>query len=237
MRLRALKLSAILWTLWAKLVFFMCIEVRRFTWDFIDSNMYVIKNGGKALVIDPIDSNEAFEFLKNCDSITVLLTHEHYDHISGLNRIRSEHSCIVIAQEQCSLRIQDKKKNLSAFANILMEISDTIPDKTIIPFVCKSAEITFLDSYVFDWEGIQILMVATPGHSPGSICILIENLLFSGDSLLARGAMNRFPGGNDKVYHEKTLPLLKELLTKANIVYPGHGTSEQPDGFMAIRSN
>lgn len=215
----------------------MCTEVRRFTWNFIDSNMYVIRNGDKALVIDPVDSNEAFEFIRNCDSITVLLTHEHYDHINGLNRIRAEHNCTVISQELCSLRIQDRKKNLSTFANALIEISTTTTKKTIIPFDCKGADITFIDNLFFEWEGIQILMVATPGHSPGSSCILIKKYLFSGDSLLARGPMNRFPGGNDREYHEKTLPVLSRLLAKTDIVYPGHGSCVRPSFFNIQNTN
>ena len=65
----------------------MGIEVRRFTWDYLDSNMYVLIAEGQALVIDPIDSDEAFEYMRPFHEITVLLTHEHFDHICGLNKL------------------------------------------------------------------------------------------------------------------------------------------------------
>lgn len=43
--------------------------------------MYVLMAEGQAIVIDPIDSDEAFENLRPFQEITVLLTHEHFDHI------------------------------------------------------------------------------------------------------------------------------------------------------------
>ena len=101
----------------------MGIEVRRFTWDYLDSNMHVLIEADQALVIDPIDSDDAFEYLRPFREIIVLLTHEHFDHICGLNRIRAEHNCTVIAHEKCSERIQSSKTNFSAMAETMMELS------------------------------------------------------------------------------------------------------------------
>ena len=101
----------------------MGIEVRRFTWDYLDSNMYVLIAEGQALVIDPIDSDEASEYVRPFHEITVLLTHEHFDHICGLNKLRAEHKCTVIAHEKCSERIQSSKANFSAMAETMMELS------------------------------------------------------------------------------------------------------------------
>ena len=201
----------------------MGIEVQRFTWDFLDSNMYVLIAEGQVLVIDPVDNKEAFEFLRSFQEIIVLLTHEHFDHISGLNRLRSEHKCIVIAQSRCSERIQSSKANFSAMAETILELSGKERNKRIEPFVCDKADIAFENKMVLNWVGNDIGIFSTPGHSPGSVCITVRNILFTGDSFLERGPMNRYPGGSERLYREKTIPLLRELLKQTNAIYPGHG--------------
>ena len=206
----------------------MGIEVRRFTWNYLDSNMYVLMAEGQALAIDPIDSEEVFDYLRSFHEITVLLTHEHFDHICGLNRIRAERKCVVIAQEKCSERIQNSKTNFSAMAETMLELSGNKGKKIIEPFVCKKADITFEEKMVLKWAGNDINIFSTPGHSPGSVCISVGDKLFTGDSLLERGPMNRFPGGSDKRFREKTIPILIKLLKNTDIIYPGHGVHFSP---------
>ena len=201
----------------------MGIEVRRFTWDYLDSNMYIVSVGDQVLVIDPIDSDEAFEYVRLFPEITVLLTHEHFDHVCGLNRLRAEHKCTVIAQEKCSERIQSSKTNFSAMAETMLELSGKRRDKRIAPFECKKADIIFEDRMVLNWAGNDIEIFSTPGHSPGSACFSIAEYLFTGDTLLQKGPMNRFPGGSKKDYLQKTIPIIKKKLKKTRIFYPGHG--------------
>ena len=201
----------------------MGIEVRRFTWDYLDSNMYALIAEGQALVIDPIDSDEAFDYLKPFQEVTVLLTHEHFDHICGLNRLRAEHECTVIAQEKCSERIQNSKTNFSAMAETMLELSGKERHKRVEPFVCEKADITFEDRYVLKWAGVDIELFSTPGHSPGSACFSLARYLFTGDSLLKEGAMLRFPGGSKIDYLHKMIPIIKQELKKTKLVFPGHG--------------
>lgn len=201
----------------------MGIEVRRFTWDYLDSNMYVLIAEGQALVIDPIDSDEAFEYMRPFHEITVLLTHEHFDHICGLNKLRAEHKCTIIAQEKCSERIQNSKMNFSAMAETMLELSGKKRDKRIEPFACEKADITFEDKMVLNWADNEIEIFSTPGHSPGSVCISISGLLFTGDSLLQKGPMNRFPGGSKMDYLQKAIPIIKKEMKKAEVIIPGHG--------------
>ena len=204
----------------------MGIEVRKFTWDYLDSNMHVLISHKRALVIDPIDCEEAFEYLRSFQEITVLLTHEHFDHICGLNRLRAEHRCTVIAQEECSERIQNSKTNFSAWAGTMLELSCKERDKhkRIERFVCEKADMTFKDYLGLTWGESEVEFISTPGHSPGSACITVGGMLFTGDSLLERGPMNRFPGGSESVYRKKTVPKLREFLKRTNTVYPGHGS-------------
>ena len=64
----------------------------------------------------------------------------------------------------------------------------------------------------------------TPGHSPGSICILInDKYIFSGDSLVdGNKVITRLPGGSRKDYNQITKPFL-EGLSEDSIIFPGHG--------------
>ena len=71
--------------------------------------------------------------------------------------------------------------------------------------------------------GLRFRVLSTPGHTPGSVCLLCENTLFSGDTLFA-GSYGRtdFPGGSMQEM-AKSLSLLAELpLPDATKVLPGH---------------
>ena len=118
---------------------------------FLDTNTYLLEEDKDLLIIDPADYADVLEKCRNAASVTVLLTHEHFDHISGLNRIRDlcASSCCVIASEISSERIQDTKANLSAYADVLAELGGKQISEHWSPFACKAADITFDDRYAF----------------------------------------------------------------------------------------
>ena len=60
----------------------------RYTWSVVDANAYFIKSGRKGLLVDAVCSGELYERLSEVDELSVILTHCHFDHICGLNRIR-----------------------------------------------------------------------------------------------------------------------------------------------------
>ena len=97
------------------------MKVEKFVSGFLDTNTYLLEEDGHLFVIDPSDHAAVLERCREAATVTVLLTHEHFDHSSGLNRIRElcASSCRVIAGEICSERIQDTKANLSAYADVL----------------------------------------------------------------------------------------------------------------------
>lgn len=85
--------------------------------------------------------------------------------------------------------------------------------------------------YYFDQIDIQdylasfsIKVLFTPGHTWGSVCILIEDCLFTGDTLL-NGKIGRIdlPGGDEQALRESLKTISK--LPKHISIYPGHGTS------------
>ena len=100
--------------------------------------------------------------------------------------------------------------------------------KRIKPFVCDGADIYFENTYVLCWADRIIEVLSTPGHSPGSVCIKVGRMLFTGDSLLEQGSMNRFPGGSEKTYQETTIPILRKMIGEIDYIYPGHGDIFSP---------
>ena len=185
------------------------------------------------LIIDPADYAAVLEKCRNAATVTLLLTHEHFDHISGLNRIRDlcASSCRVIAGATCSERIQDMKANLSAYADVLAELGGKQIPENWSPFCCKAADITFENQYASHWMGHAVELFSTPGHSAGSCCIVVDDLLFVGDTVLENNLMVKFPGSSKKLYRSVTAPLLEKWLlgNRVSCVYPGHGDVMSPE--------
>ena len=224
--------------------------IERFVSGFLDTNTYIMEVDGHLLVIDPSDHAAVVERCRDAASVTVLLTHEHFDHISGLNLVKGvcapscvviagetcseriqDAKCVVIASAICSERIQDTKANLSAYADVLAELGGKHIPETWEPFSCKAADITFDNHYVFSWQGHAVELFSAPGHSAGSCCIVLDDMLFVGDTVLENNLMVKFPGSNKKLYRSVTVPLLEKLLLGGRIkgVYPGHGDVMSPE--------
>lgn len=206
------------------------IEVNKFSMPVITSNMYVIMSDNEALIIDPHVNEEVTELLKKNDikDITIILTHEHFDHISGVNYFRDNFNVTVWANKQCGDLVVSSDKNLSSFF-MTMFLTKSKEERKLAQMIFKEDYVcevdkTFEGSIDVTFGSLKLHMVETPGHSKGSICIEVNSkYLFSGDSLV-QGAdiITRLPGGSKKEYQEITRPYLWSLDSHM-IVFPGHG--------------
>lgn len=197
--------------------------------ELIDSRMYVLVHKDNALVVDPCVDEKMIEYLHengvNC--LTVIPTHEHYDHISGINRLKEEFKSTVICNRLCSENMGNPKKNLSAMFSAMFinepDKLELIKKLSLCEYSC-TAEVMFDDSYTMTWCGHNIHIFLSPGHSQGSQCILLdEDWIFTGDSLLQNiPVITRLPGGNKKTYDTVTKPML-EKLCYGKMILPGHG--------------
>ena len=98
---------------------------------------------------------------------------------------------------------------------IIFEGKFSVPIPSIDIYIDQLEETFFI-------EEIPVKILHTPGHSPGSVCILVENNIFTGDTLM-KGLLGRtdLPGGNKQ---DLTLSLEKLKDLPGNIIiYPGHG--------------
>ena len=194
------------------------MQVQTFKNHPVDSNCYVVfdEDYKSCVIIDPgtNESSEIIEFIESKKLIIdyVILTHEHFDHIWGVNALVEFADPIIIASQYCANMVKDKRKNLSLFHDQL----GFVIYKEIKSVENLNGSIT--------WGKHIIKFINTPGHSESSISVYINQCLFSGDLMIKDlKTVTKLPTGNkNKLLH--SLELIKKNFSNKNIiVYPGHG--------------
>lgn len=200
-----------------------------FPFDPIDSRMYVLIGRQGALVIDPCISDAALALLKRnrISEVKILLTHEHYDHISGVNWLRENVHAEVICSATCGKNIEQDNLNGSRYFDTLFlfqpQIRERLQTSGVQSYTCH-ADTVFEGTYEAVFYGHSVRITETPGHSGGSVCIQInQKILFSGDSLLKDvPTTTRLPGGSRNAYDKITREYLRTLFADCYVL-PGHG--------------
>ncbi len=173
---------------------------------FYQVNCYLLHDGkGRAVCLDPGDDADLLlERLaaRGARLEAILLTHAHWDHVGAVADLAEAHGAPVLLHE--------------ADVPLLAQWS---------PRPVRPARL-LTDGDAVRAGGFAFRVLHTPGHTPGSLCFLLEAgepWLFSGDTLF-RGTVGRtdFPGGSAadlrRSLRTKLLPL-----PDATVVYPGHG--------------
>lgn len=199
------------------------MKIYRLVSDLLASNMYIIEENNHAILIDPYIQKGS---MKNLIIDKIILTHEHYDHISGVNYYKEKYNVPVLCSNACAKNIENPRKNLSRYFDALYEIQDWI-DTGIQPVIdynyrCHADE-TFCDELVMEWQNHQLNLKEIPGHSEGSIGIFVDDKdFFSGDSLILGHEVNlRFPGAN-KYLWETVGKQQIESVDAGTHIWPGH---------------
>jgi glyoxylase-like metal-dependent hydrolase (beta-lactamase superfamily II) len=183
--------------------------------DHRKSNTYILKiNESEVVIIDigDFDTNSFAQWLthKNLKLRAVFLTHEHSDHCEGVNRLSEIYEFDLYCSEICATNIKDPKQNFSKY---LEGIETFSVNKRCSILQDKSSII--LGNSVFH-------VIETPGHSPGSICIITGNSIYTGDTIMKTKTPLGFPH-SDKVEYKRSLLKLDEYLQNEITIYPGHG--------------
>lgn len=173
------------------------------------SNTFLVEGDGVALLID-CAGKFVFDYLdslgKKVDA--VILTHGHFDHVGGCGEAYSRGIKIYCGSAEKDLIFS--VENRSIFGGV------PIPDFKISGVLADGEKLEFGD--------LKIKIVTTPGHTAGGICILIENCLFTGDTLFC-GSVGRcdLPTGD---FNELRKSLKKLAAIEGDYtVYCGHGES------------
>lgn len=189
------------------------INIKRIVNKETDQNCYLVydreKNG---IIIDPGNKlNVILENIKNegVKVFYIFLTHCHYDHIECLEELRNELGAKVVSSFECNKNIQKSNINLSGVFSDVIEAS--------------CADIILNDNDVLKIGDMSVKIILTPGHTNGSACFLIENDLFSGDTLFLNSVGRwDFPTG-DGLELKNSIKNKIYTLDDEIIVHPGHG--------------
>lgn len=209
------------------------ILVYRSVYAPVKSNMFTILTGKEAVVFDPNIDEELIDLFQKekIEKVFILLTHGHYDHISGVEWLKEHADAKVFCQLMCAKRLLNPKRPLVRLVATVLAQQDREDGghryqdfKTSYRPFTIVADKTFDIEIIFKIGDLMFKGISTPGHSEGSACYeLFDKLVFTGDTLLQNDPIIlRFPGGNMKDYENISLPYLSSL-SKDTIIMPGHG--------------
>lgn len=190
------------------------IDVKCTVVGIMQENCYIVTDKATGLIA-LVDTGAVSVTLKNfikqnSDKIKyVLLTHGHFDHIGYAGKVKEETNAKVVISKQDEPFLSDSNYNLS-----VMAIGEPVEE--------VSADITLNDGDKLMLGETEITFMLTPGHTKGSGCYIIDNCIFSGDTLM-KLSMGRtdFPTG-DISDMENSLKKLANLQGDYN-VFSGHG--------------
>ncbi|MBE6542002.1 MAG: MBL fold metallo-hydrolase [Ruminococcaceae bacterium] len=189
------------------------IKVKCGSFGTLAANNYLIidsETNESALVDCSSDSSDMISFIGDTDLKYILLTHGHFDHCDGVRDIAKLKGAEIVISSYDSSMSRDTTLNVSRLIS-RGEWKEYTPD------------ITIDDGDYLTLGKEEIKVIATPGHTPGSVCYIIGNHLFTGDTVMVGGVgRTDFPGGNQDQLIESLNKIMP--LTKENNVYPGHGT-------------
>ncbi len=188
----------------------------RFILGSFVTNCYLVadEDTKNAILFDaPADADKILDYLKknNLTLKKVFLTHSHFDHILALQEIIDATNAELLLHKEEEKYLKDPALNLAGEHSAKLHIPEAYQ------LLSDSDEIV-LDS-------IKIRVIHTPGHTQGSTCYVVNDILISGDTLFA-GSIGRtdFPLGSfDEIIQSIKTKLM--LLDDETKVYPGHGFS------------
>ena len=162
----------------------------------------IITDGGHGIIVDPAASPQTYQAVlekENAQLTHILLTHGHYDHVGAVAELRKMTGCKVYMDP------------VDAMGNQMLPMTkDLVDENWPANNELKVDELTFT-------------IYHTPGHTPGSVCLVCGQVMFSGDTLFA-GSCGRtdLPGGS-MGQMQQSLSMLAALPLSDDVkVLPGH---------------
>lgn len=185
------------------------MQIKRIPAGVYAANCYILmdEDTKESAVIDPGgDANNLIKAIKDMNAKVkyILLTHGHADHTGAVIQLKNEFNSPIYINEQDYQLI---KNGAYMYGDIVENVDQYINEGD-----------------VFSLGNTQVKSILTPGHTPGGVCFLVDDMIFTGDTLF-EGSIGRtdFDGGN----FETIIKSIKDklmTLPENIVVFPGHGS-------------
>ncbi len=179
------------------------------------SNCYIVGSNAtkEAAIIDPGGSFDRIERQLNELNLIpkiIILTHGHGDHIAAVNDFVEKYQTLVYVHKDEAEMLMDANLNLSRYV--------TGKNISITPDVLLN------DGDIVNLGDLNFEIIHTPGHTKGGICIKIENIMFTGDTLFNKSiGRTDFEGGSfDEIINSITNKIFS--YDENTVIYPGHNS-------------
>ena len=204
---------------------------------FFSVNTLVVPLEEKAcFVVDPAacehsrDKNKIIDYLhdKKLDCKAIILTHSHFDHITGIACVKQAFPDAKIAIHKSEINeltnppgpMNESVIRFFGQLSLLDAVAGQPPADVALYEGCTLDAVVGAELGGEEWK-----VLATPGHTPGSICIYnaVQKVLISGDTLFAYGGYGRTDmAGGDEAAIMKSLARLRTEIPDGTHVFPGH---------------
>ncbi len=199
------------------------LRIKRFILGPTATNTYLVWHGSNAVIIDPAWPQGLEPLVRltrelGLKVVMVVATHGHFDHILGYNRLAE----LLGYKPPFAANPRDWRLLLDARRQAI-KLVERDPGMEA-PEIEEDLE----EGYTINLDGLELVVLETPGHTPGSITLVAEGHAFTGDTLL-RGiiGLTGSPEEDPKMLVESALRILK--LPGNTLIHPGHGAKTTVD--------
>lgn len=184
------------------------IEIQTLIVGALQTNCYIVKKNQHAFIVDPgSNPKKILEAVQDLHVEAICLTHGHFDHIKAVDALANHLNAPIYISKDDKCMLIDSKMNCSAMMGTPFTLSS--------PVKCYPNHELRLPSFNIEIKDV-------PGHTLGSVLLIVEDAMFSGDTLFKQGI------GRTDLPHASNSQMVNSLnyirtFTQDYQIYPGHG--------------